>query len=109
MKEPTSASACNARVEYIVRGATADENLRRRRDIGVSRDMGILAAGNPSGSRLECMYVRSKSTPFRNRYVQGRSDTNVDRYDSYLPSKDHETILSYIAHASTRAVSTFFF
>ena len=35
---------------------------------GVSRDMGSLAAGNPSGSRLECMYVRSKSTPFRNLY-----------------------------------------
>ena len=41
------------------------DKMRTEVDIGVSRDMGILAAGNPSGSRLECMYVRSKSTPFR--------------------------------------------
>ena len=41
---------------------------KQTRDVGVSRDMGSLAAGNPSGSRLECMYVRSKSTPFRNVY-----------------------------------------
>ena len=51
-------------VHYAGQGAWGGDGGAR--DIGVSRDMGSLAAGNPSGSRLECMYVRSKSTPFRN-------------------------------------------
>ena len=53
-------------VHYAGQGAWVGDGGAR--DIGVSRDMGSLAAGNPSGSRLECMYVRSKSTPFRNNF-----------------------------------------
>ena len=42
-------------VHYAGQGAWGGDGGAR--DIGVSRDMGSLAAGNPSGSRLECMYV----------------------------------------------------
>ena len=36
-----------------------------RRTSQGSHTQPISLCGNPSGSRLECMYVRSKSTPFR--------------------------------------------
>ena len=50
-----------------------------------------LAAGNPSGSRLECMYVRSKSTPFRNVWAKISEDINLMVDKGELPESDRRT------------------
>ena len=83
-------------VHYAGQGAWGGDGGAR--DVGVSRDMGSLAAGNPSGSRLECMYVRSKSTPFRNAHPRycpltpgGRSFGGVGRASA--PSRERRRSL----------------